>query len=418
MLIRFYAFIVAFSFVAFCNAQDTIRLMEYSLLKYLHDDGNSARYKDLRTIITYVNPDILLVDELETDDGAKYLLDSALNKAGVGTYARAPFINGYDTDNSMYYKTSKIGYKSQSRYFTALRDINQYYVYRTIAPGDTAWLYLNMCHLKAGGSNTVGAESNLRLGEVTAFCNGIGTIPQNRNIIFAGDFNFKGSFEPAWTKITTNCSHLFYDPINQVGTWGGNAFYKNIHTQSNRQSPNFIGCCGGTTGGLDDRFDFIVGNAPIINGTAKMKIIPSSYKIIGNDGNHFNLSTKDAPANSSVPTNINQALFNMTDHLPVFTKILVSSVLNSVNKSEIGKNATILLNNSNNGWEVGAQSKYDEAFTLLVTDGIGKILINKEIELKAGFNYLSNYFSEFNNGLYHITLFNKTNKVSSLFPVN
>ena len=105
--------------------------------------------------------------------------------------------------------------------------------------------------------------------------------------------NFKNNLEPGWIKMTSNCSHLFFDPINQVGNWAGNLFYKNIHTQANRTTA-YPGCCSGTTGGLDDRFDFIMGNGPLINGTSKMKFLPATYRVFGNDGSHFNLSNATA----------------------------------------------------------------------------------------------------------------------------
>lgn len=396
--------------------QDTIKVMEHSMLYYSSSDANSGRYKDLRTIIAYAKPDILLIDELDSDNSAKYLLDSALNKAGVGIYARAPFINGFDTDNSMYYKTSKIKFKSQGAINTVLRDINQYYVYYVISPGDTAWLYLHMSHLKAGGTYST-AEGTQRGAEVTSLCNAISSIPQSKNVIFAGDFNFKNNQEPGWIKMTTNCSHLFYDPINQAGNWAGNSFYKNIHTQANRTSAN-PGCCSGTTGGLDDRFDFIMGNSAIINGTNKMKILPSTYKVLGNDGNHYNLSNIDSPANTSVPSNVNLALFNLSDHLPVETKILVSPTLISVKEIEEDKNAALFLNYGNDGLEMIAQIKHDDDFELVVTDALGRLLVSKKVHLFAGNTLLNKEIGDLNNGLYFVTLYNKSSKVSRLFPVN
>ncbi len=399
-------------------SQDTIKVMEYSLLTYKSSDGNNGRYKDLRTIVAYAKPDILLVDELDNTTSAKYLLDSALNKAAVGTYSRAPFIDGYDTDNTMYYKTSKVTFKSQLAITTTLRDINQYYVYNVIAPGDTAWLYLHMSHLKAGSNTTINpTDANQRLAEVTSLCNFIASIPQNKNIIFAGDFNLKTNTEPAWIKMTTNCSHLFYDPINQVGTWAGNAFFKNIHTQSNRTS-TYPGCCGGTTGGLDDRFDFIVGNSSIINGNSKMKILPATYRVFGNDGNHYNLSTIEAPVNTSVPTTVNQALFNMSDHLPIMVNIVVSPVLISVNEIGNDKNLALLLNQGTYDLELFAQTKHDDDFELIVMDAVGRILVSKKLHLKAGNTLLNTEIGNLNNGLYYVTLYTKTTKVSSLFPVN
>ncbi len=397
-------------------SQDTIKVMEYSLLTYKSTDGNSGRYKDLRTIVAYAKPDILLVDELDNTTSAKYLLDSALNKASVGTYSRATFYDGFDTDNTMYYKPSKVTLKSQLQITTTLRDISRYYVYRVIAPGDTAWLYLHMSHLKAGSNTTITpTDATQRFNEVTTFCNNISSIPQNKNIIFAGDFNLKDNSEPAWVKMTTNCAHLFYDPINQVGTWNNNAFFKNIHTQSNRSTAN-PGCCFGVTGGLDDRFDFILGNSPIINGTNKMKILPTTYKVVGNDGNHLNLSIIDAPSNSSVPTNVNQALFNMTDHLPVMVNILVSPTLISVKENSAINTSKLFISQEATGNFLIAKVETEGDYQLQIIDVLGKNLMLKKITLQAGYNNITPEQNFLNEGIYHAILIKDNFKTSCLYP--
>jgi len=395
-------------------SQDTIKVMEYSLLKYSSGDANVGRYKDLRTIITYANPDVLMVDELDSFNSAKYLLDSALNKAGVGTYALATFFDGNDMDNSMYYKTSKIKFKSMSRITTTLRDINQYYIYYVITPGDTAWVYLHMCHLKAGGTHST-AEGTQRGAEVTNMCNAIASIPQTKNIIFAGDFNFKNNLEPGWIKMTTNCSHLFSDPINQVGSWAGNSFFKNVHTQSSRTSA-YPGCCGGTTGGIDDRFDFIMGNNPIINGSNKMKILPNTYKVLGNDGNHFNLSNIEPPANTSVPALVNQALFNMSDHLAITVKILVSSLLVSVQENTSFNTSKLFVAQESTGNFLIAKVENAGEYHLQIIDMVGKNLLSKKLELQAGYNNITPQQLGLEEGIYHAILIKDNIKTSCLYP--
>ncbi len=48
--------------------------------------------------------------------------------------------------------------------------------------------------------------------------------------------------------------YRFYDPINRVGDWHNNPSYADIHTQSTHTVYN--NCA--STGGMDDRFDFIM----------------------------------------------------------------------------------------------------------------------------------------------------------------
>jgi hypothetical protein len=62
-------------------------------------------------------------------------------------------------------------------------------------------------------------------------------------------------------------------------------------------------------------------NEPAITGTAGLQYITSTYKAVGNDGQHFNRSINEAPENTSAPSNVIDAIFNASDHLPVIAKV-------------------------------------------------------------------------------------------------
>lgn len=301
--------------------QDTISVLTYNILKYSSTDINKNRYKDIREVIKYAKPDVVMFCEIDNAGAPQFLLDSAFNAAGVGTYSRSAFIDGNDTDNMLYYKPNKVKLKSQKQILTSLRDISQYVIYKHNNQGDTVQVFLHMAHLKAGSTP---ADETQRNSEVNAFCSNITTIPATAAVVFAGDLNLKSSAEAAWNTLTSGstCAHTFFDPVNQVDLWNNNSAYAFWHTQSTRSS-SFPGCCGASTGGLDDRFDFILINQTIKNGLHRVKYLNNSYVTIGNDGQHFNLSLKDAPANTSVPAHINNALFNISDHLPVMLKLVL-----------------------------------------------------------------------------------------------
>ena len=53
------------------------------------------------------------------------------------------------------------------------------------------------------------------------------------------------------------------------------------------------------------------------NGSGNYTSLPMSYKAIGNDGQHLNLNITDPPAISTYPSNLINALYNFSDHLPV-----------------------------------------------------------------------------------------------------
>ena len=60
-----------------------------------------------------------------------------------------------------------------------------------------------------------------------------------------------------------------------------------------------------------------------MEGTDGMKYIPGSYVAAGQDGGHFDQSLI-SPANNSVPPDVLEALYYMSDHLPLVIDVLVS----------------------------------------------------------------------------------------------
>ena len=367
-------------------SQDTIRVMAYNILNYTSTDANKLRYKDLKIIINYFKPDVVVVSELLDASGAQLLLDSAFNSGNPGAFSRAIFYNGPDTDNMLYYRNQKIKLKSQAQVSTNLRDISHYRIYHLNGPSDTSWINLFSAHLKAGNFPSDEAD---RLSEVTDFCNYISNLSTTDNIILGGDFNVYSSADLAWQHLTNSgCSTLLYDPISTPGAWNNNSVFSNIHTQSTRTSAN-PGCCGGSTGGLDDRFDVFVTSSHVISGGSKIKYIPGTYIACGNDGNHFNAAITDAPVNSSVPSNVNTALFNMSDHLPVQMD-LFSGISASVNEVAYSSQLRIQFARAEYGENfLMIHSDKDVQGTLRCYDVTGVLVVEKNIQLKKGFNMTS-----------------------------
>jgi hypothetical protein len=123
---------------------------------------------------------------------------------------------------------------------------------------------------------------------------------------------------------TGNDGH-FIDPYNLPGSWNQSS-YSIYHSQSTRVRS--IGD-GGATGGLDDRFDFIL-NSQAVTSEGRIKYIPNSLRPFGNDGNHYNDSINKRP-NTSVPDSIADALYYGSDHLPVMASYKFDPYPNAVN---------------------------------------------------------------------------------------
>lgn len=309
-----------FSFNSNHAQVDTLKVVSYNLLNF--PSLESHRIDTLKGITQYLNPDIFMICELTSEDGANDILNQALNVDGITSYEMAEYNNGPGTDNELYYNSDKLGLKSQFQISTPLRNISEYILYYKSADiattGDTVFFYVYVCHLKAG----TGYEGQ-RLDEASAMKARMASHPNMENIIIGGDFNFyASSTEPAWDEILTGDGIITKDPINSPGSWNSNVGYAPIHTQSTRTTslPD-----NGSTGGMDSRFDFIFLGNDAMNGSNDVLYIDGTYRAVGQDGYHYNKALLDAPANASEPANIISNLYYMSDHLPIYLELEVVS---------------------------------------------------------------------------------------------
>ncbi|MBK9099337.1 MAG: endonuclease/exonuclease/phosphatase family protein [bacterium] len=296
--------LLMFTSVVFSQNQHTI--MSYNVLNLVLTD-TLERNPYYRTIFSNVQPDILVCQEMTSQTGVNGFLIRVLNRVSSG-YAAGTFINGTDTDNAIYYKTSLFTFISNTPIATALRDINEFRL-RHNATGDTIIIY--SVHLKAGDTS---ADSIQRAAEIDNLRIITDALPPNSNFIILGDFNIYSSAELAFQKLLNQSqSGYFIDPLNLVGSWSNNGTFDSYHTQSTRVRN--LGD-GGATGGLDDRFDMILMSQSIMN-AGGITYYPGSFVTYGNDGNHFNDSI-NKPPNAVVSQQVADALHYASDHLPVY----------------------------------------------------------------------------------------------------
>ncbi len=311
------------SLLAFtANAQtdnETVSIMYYNLLKF--PNSTLDRVDTLEKIIRYVEPDLFLVCELESSYGATQILANAMNTQGVTHYSKATFYDGNDTDNMLFYNNEKFGLVDQHQISGGTRDISEYKIYYKEpgldASSDTTYLYLYCAHLKAGSTQT---DANTRSSEATIFKSYLQNAGRSGNLIIGGDFNLYESSEVACQTLLTGGSVAFNDPIDEMGSWHNNSSYAEVHTQSTRSQSG--GYAGGSSGGMDDRFDFILISDEVKNGTNRVQYTSGSYTAVGQDGNRLN-SAVNTGFNYVVPADIADALFYMSDHLPVFMEMTI-----------------------------------------------------------------------------------------------
>ncbi len=327
--------ILLFFIITNIKAQDTLKVMQYNLLYYGWNTGwcttenNNISDKDgyLKKTIGYVKPDIFTVNEM----GAKSsnidrLQDNVLN-INTNKYKHATFTNfsNYGSSsivNMLYYNSYKLTLAHQDVVTTAIRDINIYKMYYNSpdlsSKKDTAFITCIVAHLKAGSDDD---DKQKRAEMIQTLMDYLNNINYSGNILIMGDFNLYDSSEPAFQTLINydNPELKFYDPINKIGSWHNNPDYANYHTQSTHTSGS--GCPA--TGGMDDRFDYILMTKNVIDGSDKVQYINGSYHALGQNGTFFDNSLLSSTSRT-IPDSIVNSLYNMSDHLPVIADLLVN----------------------------------------------------------------------------------------------
>ncbi|MCD4696541.1 MAG: T9SS type A sorting domain-containing protein [Bacteroidales bacterium] len=371
-------------FASFVQGQDTIRLMHYNLLNYGNywnnctSSNNNVEDKNeyLKTIVDYVQPDILTVNEISDDSYYHQLiLTEALNTGGINYFAKTNLPNYSNSPimNQVYYNTQKFNLVSNTAIQTNYRDIDIVnFSINDPGNGDDIFLFCAVAHLKAsqGYEEERGYEAN----QLMNYLNNAGA---TGNYTFSGDFNVYTASEPAIQNLLfyPNEDIRFYDPINQLGSWNNNNYYAAVHTQSTHVSSS---CAAG--GGMDDRFDFILISDEIKDGTDKIQLLEGSYQAVGQDGQHYNQSLLSAPTNTSVPDDVLNALYNMSDHLPVVIDLVVGDETGYVRNTET--NFDIVFNNPVNGQlNVLIKTGQPSYFQLDLTNPFGQLIFTRNLNI-------------------------------------
>jgi hypothetical protein len=319
------------------NGRDTLTVMMYNLLYYgvntsfCTSSNNSLTTKNarLQTLFSYLAPDLLGVCEMSPVSSVNSgFLNNVLNSGGRSGYLRANLMNpsGSEIVSLLYYNSNKLGIKSQTPIATQGRDIAFYRLYHKpiAANNDTVWLYVAVGHLKAGGTASDIAQRGQEAGSLVQHWRSTGL---RGNLLVMGDLNVSASTEPAFDSLLNAGSvpnHRLKDPVSRLGSWSGNSSFALWHTQSPRTTSN--GCASG--GGLDDRYDHILVNDFVMGDSAGLRYVPASFRILGNDGNRFN-GNVNGTFNASVPLSVANALYEISDHLPVVLKLAVGPALPS-----------------------------------------------------------------------------------------
>jgi endonuclease/exonuclease/phosphatase family metal-dependent hydrolase len=301
--------------------------MTYNILNYQDDNQREADYID---ILTEIEPNILIIQEILGNEGFLNFKEDVLDVLNPNQWSGANFTNqSAQQDIALYYfhdmftlVESNVVETAQS---SGTRDVIEW-----VLMHNSSEVEFNIygAHFKASSGNS---NAQQRLEEATILRNHLNQLAESSFFILAGDLNIysnSSESEPCFEMLTgsqDNNNGQLFDPINRIGHWHNNSSFADVHTQSPRTSS--FG--GGANGGMDDRFDWLLVSSQFLDESSILKYIENSYVTYGNDGNHFN-DAINSGSNSAVSNDIADALHDASDHLPVYMDLWFDDLIYSM----------------------------------------------------------------------------------------
>ncbi|WP_460218612.1 endonuclease/exonuclease/phosphatase family protein [Psychroserpens sp. MEBiC05023] len=403
-------YVLVFACTLVCHtliAQENFKLMFYNLLNFPSEDAVPNRLDGLQLVLDDYRPDLFMVCELNNENGANSILSvmQFLNP----NYQRAVFQTNSSDDNGsdqndlqnlIYYDSSKFSLESQTIITSIFRDFNHYKLKLNTINQDSNPVVLDVivCHLKASSGVDNEALRLQMVQDLTAYLN---PFPEDSNIILAGDFNVYSSSEPAFQEIidTDNDNTItFEDPADRIGNWHTNPTYIDVFTQSTRTQTGF----GGSTGGFDDRFDFIMASSSLMTGDPMLSYVTNSYDVYGNNENvncfNRSINSNDC-AGSQFSFTIRDALHDFSDHLPVTIELQTNQTLHV--KDIVKENAISFLGTNivDELLKINIKTGLQNQLSLSVYNSLGQII--KTVDVNNSLIEIDT--SQFTNGIYYIT---------------
>jgi endonuclease/exonuclease/phosphatase family metal-dependent hydrolase len=398
--------IVCLSLGHWAAAQPAINAMFYNLYRF-PDNPPANRELILKEITNEYRPDLLMVCELVREQGADHILNTALQTSRFN-FARAAFVP--DTSNlsdplqqMVFYNLDKLMLIAQRTLATRVRNINHYtFVLNTKdLATDSVFLDVFVTHLKSSEGKD---NERARLHMIDTFVKALKTIPKGHHVLLAGDFNFYSAYtEPAYTKILDSTNAVvMLDPIHKPGNWSNNDTFKDIHTQATRTSSAGFGI-GGATGGLDDRFDFIMMSESLLHGD-DLRYVPGTYRAYGNNGNCYNQRIDHYDCDGGYGIELRRNLYNMSDHLPVVMKFSTGKQFLSIPETHVSSVITFPSGNIATEFlqvKFGPDRKIKETI-LSIYNSLGQKV--RTIYPVARANSLSIYTGDLSPGVYYLNV--------------
>ncbi len=391
------------------NGQASFKTMFYNVLNYPLQTP-ADRVDNLELIIGDYQPDVFMVCEINNESGADAILTSIQNVNP--NFTRAAYVentsddsgsNQNDLQNMLYFDSTKFILESQTEITTDVRDFNHYVLKLNTVDQLTNPVILNVfiVHLKSSSGTT---NEAIRFGMVQDFVAYLEGMPNDSYILFGGDLNFYTSSEDGFVELLDGTNNItFEDPANRIGSWHNNQNYLDVFTQSTRTQTGL----GGATGGFDDRFDFIL-TSENMSSNSELFYVPDTYEVFGNNNNsdcyNSEINSSDC-AGATYDQTIRDALYFMSDHLPVTLSLETSETLLSTTNQTLSTALTFSGSNIIEHWlYLNIDPLKIESKHINIVNSIGQIIITSPIE---NLNQLKINVSNLAKGMYFVVPANK-----------
>lgn len=398
--------ILLFSFSG-VYAQDTFKTMFYNLLNFPLQEPSSSRLNELEIILTDYQPDLFMVCELNNSFGANSILNM-MQQSINDNYQMASFVlntsdntigNQNDLQNLIYYDNTKFNLEYQTQVTTIYRDFNHYQLKLNTVNQNSNPILLNVivCHLKASSGTD---NQQLRLQMAQDLTNYLSDFSSDEYFLLAGDFNVYSDSEPAFQEFVNPSNTItFIDPANRLGSWHNNSSFIDVFTQSTRTATSL----GGSAGGFDDRFDFIL-TSTSLNNNPELQFEADSYQVYGNNNNSacWNRAINSQNCSGTLfSASIRESLHNFSDHLPVTLNIQTNQSFLSAPDLTISQPTFEIIGTNivNNLLKININPLTNKNTKLIIYNTLGQkiktILVNNKT-----INIDTSYLSE---GIYYIS---------------
>ncbi len=332
-------FLCAAALLAVAAPAHALRVATWNLLQYGYNNstiGITPRQADFRTVMAAMDPDILIVQELDTSAARDSFLINVLNVVQPGQWTGSSWLDVLTGEGMVvFWKPAAASIVSVSAVSDGgIRKVLQCLVkpvgYRT-NPG---WFRLYSIHLNAGV-----ADSAARRIECTNIRSTILNTDQplaGPNFLIGGDSNFYGAYEGGYIRLTelqTDNDGRCKDYLLMPGSWHDNSGYMLWHTQCACATCPSIPGISFSGGGMDDRFDLLLSSYSAQDGQG-LEVV--AYNTYGNDGAHFNTDINGGGFNNAVGYTIATALKNASDHIPVVAVLRLPAKISAASQLVFG----------------------------------------------------------------------------------